>query len=269
MTPSDYPPRSLLYVPGSNARALEKAQGLAADMLIIDLEDAVPGDRKIEAREAMRRAVEAGYPGKRVAVRVNATGSFEQEADITALYGLAVDAVVLPKVDAVADLEPVRALGVPILAMIETPVAIYAARDIAADRVVFGLIAGLNDLAHELKLPDGMDRGAMSHAIQAIVLAARASGAWCFDGVYNVIDDAAGFAAEAAEGRRLGFDGKTLIHPSQVDPCNAAFAPSEHEIAAAEALVAAATGGAQRHDGRMIEDMHVAAARALLERAGR
>ncbi|WP_422062133.1 HpcH/HpaI aldolase/citrate lyase family protein [Sphingopyxis sp.] len=269
MTPDDYPPRSLLYVPGSNARALEKAHGLAADLLIIDLEDAVPFDRKVEAREAMRRAVEAGYPGKRVAVRVNATGTHEQDADIVALYGLAIDAVVLPKVDAIADLDPVRALGVPILAMIETPVAIFAARDIAADPVVLGLIAGLNDLAHALKLPDGMDRGAMSHAIQAIVLAARAAGVWAFDGVYNAIDDAEGFAAEAAEGRRLGFDGKSLIHPSQVDPCNAAFAPSAREIAAAEALVAAATGGAQRYDGRMIEDMHVAAARALLERAAR
>jgi (3S)-malyl-CoA thioesterase len=273
MTPSDYsadhPPRSLLYVPGSNARALEKASGLAADMLIIDLEDAVPADRKIEAREAMRRAVEAGYPGKRVAVRVNATGAYEQEADIAALYGLALDAVVLPKVDAPSDLDPLRGMGLPVFAMIETPAAIYAARDIAADPAVTGLIAGLNDLAHELRLPDGMDRGAMSHAIQAIVLAARAGGIWCFDGVYNAIDDAAGFAAEAAEGRRLGFDGKTLIHPSQVDPCNVAFAPSEREIAAAEALVAAATGGAQRHDGRMIEDMHVAAAKALLERAGR
>ena len=269
MTTDAAPPRSLLYVPGSNARALEKAQGLAADLLIIDLEDAVPADRKIEAREAMRRAVEAGYPGKRIAVRVNATGSWEQEADITALYGLALDAVVLPKVDAVADLDPVRALGVPILAMIETPVAIYAARDIAADPAVVGLIAGLNDLAHELKLPDGMDRSAMSVAIQTIVLAARAAGVWAFDGVYNALDDAAGFAAEAAEARRLGFDGKTLIHPSQVDPCNAAFAPSAREIAEAEALIAAATGGAQRLEGRMIEDIHVAAARALLERAGR
>jgi len=269
MTPSDYPPRSLLYVPGSNARALEKAAGLAADMLIIDLEDAVPADRKIEAREAMRRAVEAGYPGKRVAVRVNATGAYEQEADIAALYGLALDAVVLPKVDAPADLDPLRDMGLPVFAMIETPAAIYAAREIAADRVVTGLIGGLNDLAHELKLPDGMDRGAMSHAIQTIVLAARAGGVWCFDGVYNAIDDAAGFAAEVAEGRRFGFDGKTLIHPSQVDPCNMAFAASEREVAAAEALVAAATGGAQRHDGRMIEDMHVAAAKALLERAGR
>ena len=269
MTVSDFAPRSLLYVPGSNARALEKAGGLAADMLIIDLEDAVPADRKGEARGAMRAAVAAGFAGKRVAVRVNATGTAEQADDIAALAGLALDAVVLPKVDAPSDLDPLRDLGLPILAMIETPAAIYAARDIAADPAVAGLIAGLNDLAHELKLPDGMDRGAMSYAIQAIVLAARAGGIWGFDGVYNAIDDAAGFVAEAGEGRRLGFDGKTLIHPSQVDPCNAAFAPSQREIAAAEALVAAAIGGAQRHEGRMVEDMHVAAARALLERAAR
>ncbi|WP_374525419.1 CoA ester lyase [Sphingopyxis sp.] len=266
---TDFAPRSLLYVPGSNARALEKAQGLAADMLIIDLEDAVPAERKAEARAAMRAAVTAGYPGKRIAVRINGTGSAHQPDDLTAVAGLALDAVVLPKVDAPSDLDPARPLGLPLFAMIETPAAIYAARDIAADPATHGLIAGLNDLAHELKLPDGMDRGAMGHAIQAIVLAARAGGVWCFDGVYNAIDDAAGFAAEAADGRRLGFDGKTLIHPSQVEPCNRAFAPSEHEIAEAEALVAAATGGAQRHEGRMIEDMHVAAARALLERAGR
>ena len=266
---TSHAPRSLLYVPGSNARALEKARGLGADLLIVDLEDAVPADRKAEAREGMRAAVTAGFPGKRVAVRINGTSSAEQAADLAALSGLTLDAVVLPKVDAPSDLDAARALGVPLLAMIETPAAIYAAPAIAADTAVAGLIAGLNDLAHELKLPDGMDRGAMSHAIQAIVLAARAGGVWCFDGVYNAIDDAAGFAAEAAEGRRLGFDGKTLIHPSQVDPCNAAFAPSPREIAAAEALVAAATGGAQRHEGRMIEDMHVAAARALLERAGR
>ncbi|ABF53923.1 HpcH/HpaI aldolase/citrate lyase family protein [Sphingopyxis alaskensis] len=264
---TDFAPRSLLYVPGSNARALEKAQALAADMLIIDLEDAVPADRKDDARAAMRAAVTAGYPGKRVAVRINGAGTAHQAADIDALAGLPLDAVVLPKVDAIADLAPARGLGLPLLAMIETPAAIYAARDIAADPGVAGLIAGLNDLAHELKLPDGTDRDAMSHAIQAIVLAARAGGVWCFDGVYNAIDDVAGFAAEAAEGRRLGFDGKTLIHPSQVDPCNAAFAPTVREIAAAEALVAAATGGAQRHEGRMIEDMHVAAARALLARA--
>jgi (3S)-malyl-CoA thioesterase len=266
---TDFAPRSLLYVPGSNVRALEKAKSLAADMLIIDLEDAVPADRKADAREAMRAAVTARYPEKRVAVRVNGTGSAGQSDDLAALAGLSLDAVVLPKVDAPSDLDPLRTLGLPIFAMIETPAAIYAARDIAGDPATHGLIAGLNDLAHELKLPDGMDRSAMSHAIQMIVLAARAGRVWCFDGVYNAIDDSEGFAAEAAEGRRLGFDGKTLIHPSQVDPCNTAFAPSDREIAEAEALVAAATGGAQRHEGRMIEDMHVASARALLVRAGR
>lgn len=266
---TDFAPRSLLYVPGSNARALEKARGLAADLLIVDLEDAVPVERKAEARTAMRAAVAAGFPGKRIAVRINGTGSADQADDIAAIRGLALDAVVLPNVDTPSDLDPARSLGLPLFAMIETPAAIYAARDIAADPAAHGLIAGLNDLAHELKLPDGMDRGAMALAIQSIVLAARAAGVWCFDGVYNAIDDAAGFAAEAAEGRRLGFDGKTLIHPSQVDPCNRAFAPSDREIADAAALVAAATGGAQRHEGRMIEDMHVAAARSLLERAGR
>ncbi len=216
MTHPESAPRSLLYVPGSNARALEKASGLAADMLIIDLEDAVPADRKDEARVAMRAAVMAGFSGKRVAVRVNATGTAEQAADIDALADLTLDAVVLPKVDAPTDLGPVRGLGLPVLAMIETPAAIYAARDIGADPAVVGLIAGLNDLAHELKLPDGMDRSAMSHTIQAIVLAARATGVWALDGVYNAIDNGAGFAGEAAEGRRLGFDGKSLIHPSQV-----------------------------------------------------
>lgn len=269
MTRADFAPRSLLYVPASNARALEKARGIAADMLIVDLEDAVPAERKAEARDAMRAAVSAGYPGKRVAVRINGSGSAHQAADLGAVAGLALDALVLPKVERQADLDAVRGLGVPLFAMIETPVAIYAAREIAADPAIRGLIAGLNDLAYELRLPGGTDRGAMSLAIQAIVLAARAEGVWAFDGVYNAIDDASGFAAEAGEGRRLGFDGKTLVHPSQVDPCNAAFAPSPREIAAAEALVAAATGGAQRHEGRMIEDMHVAAAKALLERAGR
>src|SRR5690606_36595005 len=151
----DFAPRSLLYVPASNARALEKARGLAADMLIVDLEDAVSADRKAEAREAMRAAVAAGFRGKRVAVRINGTGSAHQAADLGVVAGLAVDAVVLPKVDAPYDLAPARGLGLPLFAMIETPVAIYAARDIASDPATHGLIAGLNDLAHELKLPDG------------------------------------------------------------------------------------------------------------------
>ncbi|MBA4747553.1 MAG: CoA ester lyase [Sphingopyxis sp.] len=261
------PPRSLLYVPAANARALGKARGLPADMLIIDLEDSVPADRKAEARAAMRAALADGYPGKCVAVRINAHGHSEQAEDIAALAGAACDAIVVPKVDAPGELAVPAALGKPLFAMIESPVGVYAAREIAAHTAVAALVAGLNDLAITLKLPDVTDRCAMSLAIQTIVLAARAGGKLAFDGVYNVIDDAAGFAAEAAEGRRLGFDGKTLVHPAQIDPCNAAFAPTPAEIEEAEAIIAAATGGAQRFRGRMIEDMHVAQARALLGRA--
>lgn len=260
------PPRSLLYVPAANARALEKARGLPADMLIIDLEDSVPADRKAEARDAMRAALAAGYPGKRVAVRINAPGHAEQRADLAALADVACDAIVVPKVDAPAELAVPAALGKPLFAMIESPVGVYAARDTAAHPAVAALVAGLNDLAIALKLPDVTDRSAMSVAIQTIVLAARARGKLAFDGVYNVIDDADGFAREAAEGRRLGFDGKTLVHPSQVAPCNSAFAPTASEIEEAAAIIAAATGGAQRFRGRMIEDMHVAQAHALLAR---
>lgn len=260
------PPRSLLYVPASNARALDKARGLSADMVIIDLEDSVPADRKAEARVAMRAALAHGYPGKAVAVRINAYGHPEQPADLAALAGAPCDALVVPKVDAPHELALPAALGKPLFAMMESAVAIFAARDIAAHPAVAALVAGLNDLAIDLRLPDVTDRGAMSQAIQTMVLAARASGTYVFDGVYNAIDDAAGFAAEAAEGRRLGFDGKTLIHPSQVGPCNAAFAPTPAEIEEAGAIIAAATGGAQRFRGRMIEDMHVAQARALLDR---
>jgi (3S)-malyl-CoA thioesterase len=263
------PPRSLLYVPASNARALEKARGLDADMLIIDLEDSVKADAKAAARDAMRAALAAGYPGKRVAVRINAYGHAEQAADLAALRDVAIDAIVVPKVDAAQELAAPAALGKPLFAMIESPAAVFAARAIAAHPAVAGLIAGLNDLAIALNLPDVTDRGAMSVAIQTIVLAARAEGRLVCDGVFNAIDDVAGFAAEAAEGRRLGFDGKTLIHPAQVDPCNAAFAPTPAQMEEAAAIIAAATGGAQRFRGRMIEDMHVAQARALLTRARR
>lgn len=260
------PPRSLLYVPASNVRALEKAVGLAADMLIIDLEDGVPADCKVKARAAMRAAIAAGFPGKRVAVRINAHGHPEQAADLAALAGVACDAIVVPKVDVFSELTTSAAHGKPLLAMIESAGGVYGARAIAAHPAVAGLIAGLNDLAIALKLPDVTDRGAMTVAIQTIVLAARAGGGLAFDGVYNAIDDAAGFAAEVTESRRFGFDGKTLIHPAQIAPCNAAFAPTTAEIEEAEAIIAAASGGAQRFRGRMIEDMHVAQARTLLAR---
>lgn len=260
-------PVSLLYVPGHKSRALEKARGLAADMLIIDLEDAVPADAKGEARAGATAALTAGFPGKLVAIRISNAASPHHADDLALLATIAPDAVVIPKVDSPTEL---GALAVPphfpLIAMIETPTAIFDCRAIAAHPRVIGLIAGLNDLAHDLQLPDGRDRSAMSHAIQTIVLAARATGKLAWDGVCNLIDDPAAFAAEASDGHRLGFDGKTLIHPSQVDPCNTAFAPSPQALAAAQALLAAATSGAERHQGAMVEDMHVASARALIER---
>jgi citrate lyase beta subunit len=264
--PFNPPPVSLLYVPGHKARALEKARGLAADMLIIDLEDGVPQDAKAEARAGAAASLAAGFPGKAVALRLNAPDSVHHADDLALIASVGIDAIVLPKVETPTILDAIGAASsLPVFAMIETPAAVFDARAIAAHPRVAGLIAGLNDLAHELRLPDGRDRSAMSHAIQTVVLAARAAGKLAYDGVCNLIDDPAAFEAEAREGHRLGFDGKTLIHPSQVAACNAAFAPSAETLAAAEALVGAASGGAQRHNGAMVEDMHVAAARQLIE----
>jgi len=257
-------PVSLLYVPGHKPRALDKARGLPADMLIIDLEDAVPADLKAEARDGARAALAAGFPGKRVALRLNGAGTAHHAADVALAADIMPDAIVLPKIDAPEELDGIATpASIPLIGMIETPAGIFAARSIMAHPRLIGAIVGLNDIAHALRLPGG-DRWAMMHAIQTIVLAARAEGKLCFDGVYNAIDDAAGFAAEAAEGHRLGFDGKSLIHPSQVEPCNAAFAPDAGALAAAEALVAAASGGAERFEGRMIEDMHVDAAKQVI-----
>lgn len=260
------PPVSLLYVPGHKPRALDKARALPADMIIIDLEDAVPDALKGEGRAGARNALAAGFGDRIVAIRINAPGSPHHQADIDLLRAVRVDAVVLPKVEAAEDLDaPAAATGLPLIPMIESPAGVYAARAIAMHAATAGLMAGLNDLAHSLRLPGGTDRAAMALALQAIVLAARAAGVCVFDGVYNAIDDADGFVRDVADGVRLGFDGKSLIHPAQVNPCNRLFAPSADRLAAAEALVAAAQGGAQRHEGAMVEDMHVAAARLLIE----
>lgn len=264
------PPVSLLYVPGHKARALEKARGLPADMLIIDLEDAVPEADKAAAREGAKAAIEAGFPGKWVAIRLNAPDSPHHAGDLALLQSVTPDAIVLPKVDDAAVLDGLAApADLPVFAMIESPVAVLGAHAIAAHPRVAGILAGLNDLAHDLKLPAEASRASMTLAMQMIVLATRAAGKLVYDGVYNRIDDAAGFASEAEEGRLLGFDGKTLIHPTQVDACNTVFAPSEAALEEARALIAAATGGAERYEGRMIEDMHVRSAQQLVDTAER
>ena len=260
-------PRSALFLPASNPRAIEKARTLDCDMLILDLEDAVPDDRKDEARASALAAVAEGFGPRTVAIRLNGPGTPWHEADVAALAGSAVALVVIPKVEKAGEAAGIAAaLGKPVYAMIETPAGVLAAPSIAGAHDVAGLIAGTNDLAHALHLPEGSRTG-LALALQSIVLAARAAGIVALDGVWNRLDDVEGLAVECAQGRTFGFDGKTLIHPNQIDAANRAFAPSDAEIEDARALVEAAVSGAARFRGRMVEAMHVATARAILARA--
>ena len=260
-------PRTALFLPASNPRAIAKARTLAADMVILDLEDAVRDDAKGAAREAAVAAMAEGFGERIAAIRINAGDTPEHAADVEAVACSAADMVVLPKVEhADVAARVAAAAGKPLLAMIETPAGVLAAPSIAAARGVTGLIAGANDLRATLRIPPSAGREGLELGLQTVVLAARGAGGWALDSVFNALDDEAGLIAECREGRSYGFDGKTLIHPNQIAPANIAFGPSDAEIADARALIAAATGGAERFGGRMVEAMHVAQARALLER---
>jgi (3S)-malyl-CoA thioesterase len=269
----DHPPVSLLYVPGNKPRALDKAAGLDADAIIIDLEDAVPPEEKAMARDAAAHSVRAGMAGKAVLVRINGVGTAWHEEDVAAFADARPDAVQLPKVERVAEVAAVAASlpATPIFPMIETAIGVYAARDIAAHPSSAALVAGLNDLAMDLGVPDPANRAAMMVAIQTILLAARAEAVLAYDGVWTGLDDEAGLIAECAEGRALGFDGKTLIHPNQIAACNAAWLPSQADVETAHAMVAAvalgSTSGAIRFRGKMVEDMHIKAAKRLIARS--
>jgi len=256
--------RSLLFLPASNPRAIEKARGLGADMVVLDLEDAVrPGDKDI-ARAAAVDAAAAGFPGL-CAIRVNSREPWHGP-DLEAVASSRADYAIVPMTAGPeAPRSAARATGKPVLAMIETARGVLNAAAIAPETA--GLIAGTNDLAADLGLRPGGDRAPLATALQTILLAARAAGVAAFDGVYNRLDDAQGFAAQCAEGKSFGFDGKSLIHPSQVEPANRLFGPSQEEVDSAKRLVAAATGGAERFEGEMIERMHVEQARWLLARA--
>lgn len=254
-------PRSLLFVPAAKTNMIAKAAGLPADLIVLDLEDSVRAEDKAAARGTLPTAIER--LGSRGAVRVNAPDSDQFAADLLAIGN--VPLVVVPKVEGATDLAPLA--GRTILAMIETPRGVLAAAEIAAVPGVIGLMVGTNDLAAELRLPPGGGRGALALALQGVVLAARAAGGWAIDGVFNALADPDGLARECAEGRALGFDGKSLIHPGQIAAANAAFSPTTAELEEAAALVAAATGGAERFRDRMIEAMHVETAQRLLERA--
>jgi (3S)-malyl-CoA thioesterase len=260
--------RSLLFLPASNPRAIEKARELAADMIILDLEDAVRDEDKEAAREAAIAATQEGFGGRPVAIRVNATGTAQFGRDIVAVRHSAAGLVVLAKAERARDVhDAVTLMGRPVLAMVETARAVIDAADIAGASAA--LIAGTNDLSADLGVPSAPRRPGLVYALQRIVLAARAAGVAAFDGVYNRLEADEGLAEECAQGRGYGFDGKSVIHPSQIETANRIFSPSDAELAAAERLIVAASGGAERHEGRMIEALHVAQARAALAKARR
>jgi citrate lyase beta subunit len=267
--------RSILYVPANRASAIQKARTLAADAVILDLEDAVQPDAKAAARAAaVAAALEGGWGNRQLFLRVNGIGTPWHADDMVAAAVDGFAGVVVPKVDTAAEAASLvaRAGGRPVLAMIETPAAVLDAPAIAATRGVSALIAGMADLAKALRCGSDPARTPLLHSLSAIVLAARAGAIACFDGVFTQFRNEAGFRAEAAQGRLLGFDGKTLIHPSQIIPCNETFSPSPEEVAHAHAVIAAyhaalAEGrGVATLDGQMVELLHVEQAQRLLAR---
>jgi citrate lyase beta subunit len=267
--------RSILYVPANRASAIQKARTLAADAVILDLEDAVQPDAKAAARAAaVAAALEGCWGNRQLFLRVNGIGTPWHADDMVAAAVDGFAGVVVPKVDTAAEAASLvaRAGGRPVLAMIETPAAVLDAPAIAATRGISALIAGMADLAKALRCGSDPARTPLLHSLSAIVLAARAGAIACFDGVFTQFRNEAGFRAEAAQGRLLGFDGKTLIHPSQIIPCNETFSPSPEEVAHAHAVIAAyhaalAEGrGVATLDGQMVELLHVEQAQRLLAR---
>lgn len=260
--------RSLLFLPASNARAIAKARSLPCDMVILDLEDSVPDDAKGPALERAVAALAEGFGGRMTGVRINVEGTPWHGIEMVAMKAAATDYVVLPKVESARQVRDVFSVAQkPVIAMIESARGVLAAPAIAAGEGCAGLFMGVNDLRRDLGIPAGAGRGGLAHAMQAVVLAARAAGIAVFDGVFNHLEDETGLEAECAEGHGLGFDGKTLIHPGQVPVANQVFGPDAQALADARRLIDAATGGAERFEGRMIEAMHVEEAKALIARA--
>lgn len=271
--------RSVLYMPASNERAVEKAKSLPTDAVIFDLEDAVAPDAKPDARDRAAHAVGSGEYGDRtLTIRCNGLGTPWGRDDVLVAASVSPTAIVVPKVDNATEVDAVAAVldeagatSTTVWAMIETPAAVFAARSIASHPRVSMLVVGTNDLARELQAPlDVAGRANLVPHLANIVLAARAARTPIVDGVFNDIADTDGFAAECRQGVELGFDGKTLIHPSQIDLANDAWSPSAEEIAAAERIIAAfdeaaaAGQGVATVDGRMIENLHVDHARRTL-----
>jgi citrate lyase subunit beta/citryl-CoA lyase len=274
MSAASRPRRSVLFMPASNARALEKARSLGADGLIFDLEDAVAPDAKPAARESVARALASGgYGARELFLRVNALSTPWGHADLVSAAAMPIDAVVLPKVESAHTVQQAREIlersGTParnaIWCMIETPRGVLRAEDIAAACLSSGgLIMGTADLTKDLHARHTSDRAPLQAALQLCLVAARAYGLpMILDGVHLDLADDAGFAEACRQGRDLGFDGKTLIHPKTIDTANAIFAPSAEEvvlsrrIVAAHAKAVAAGKGVVLVDGRLVENLHV------------
>jgi len=279
MTPAARPYRSVLYVPASRARAMEKARSLPVDAIIFDLEDAVSVDEKPAARATLAEALATGDFGHRAQiVRINGFETEWAAADLATIAEVRPQAILLPKVGSRADIEALAAhldahpgtADTRIWAMMETPLGVLNAASIAAAPRMAGFVMGTNDLAKDLGT---RTRDAMTTALQTCLLAARAHGLICIDGVHNAFRDEDGLRAECAQGRDWGFDGKTLIHPTQIAVANAAFAPTEAEIALARRQIEAYDAAMARGEGvavvddKIVENLHVETARATLAKA--
>jgi citrate lyase subunit beta/citryl-CoA lyase len=272
------PRRSVLYMPASNARALEKAKTLPCDGLILDLEDAVAPDAKPAARNAACEAADGNEYGQReVAIRINGADTEWHHDDLRAACDAGPDAIVVPKVNSADEVralaDQMAAFSAPhhtkLWAMVETPAAMLHCEEIAAasDRLTV-LVMGTNDLAKELYAAHVPGRHPLLPGLGLALLAARATGKAILDGVYNDVKDTDGFLAECRQGREMGFDGKTLVHPGQVAGANAAYAPSKQETAAARGILRAWSegrgSGVVTYEGRMVENLHVESARRTL-----
>lgn len=272
--PTTRPYRSVLYIPAANARAMEKAQGLAADAIIFDLEDAVAPAEKAAARDLLRAALANDYGKRARIVRINGLDT-DWGADDARAFASGADAVLIPKVSRPQDLDAVAALvpETPLWAMMETAEGMLNAAAIAAHPRLQGMVMGTNDLAKELNSRFRADRLPMMAGLGLCLLAAKAQGKVIVDGVYNAFKDEDGLRAECDQGRDMGFDGKTLIHPAQLAVTNAAFAPSGAEVDLARRQIAAfeqaqAEGkGVAVVDGRIVENLHIVTARAVLAKA--
>ena len=267
------PFRSVLYIPGSKERALDKARTLPVDAIIFDLEDAVTGGEKENARALLGEVLAGGGFGNRFRiVRINGLDTQWGHDDAEAVQAMGADAVLLPKVNTPGDVDALAAItgDMDIWAMMETPRGMLNAPEIAAHPKLTGMVMGTNDLAKELQTRFRPDRQPLLTSLGLCLLAAKVEGLVIVDGVYNAFRDEGGLAVECAQGRDMGFDGKTLIHPAQVAVANDAFAPSEAEIDLARRQIAAfevverAGRGVAVVDGRIVENLHVASAREIL-----